>query len=152
GTFMTVSTLHKVFNVEDNGQNLECVIEHSTFSEPDIAVVPITIYYSPVLKPVQTFYQIPLNGDYEVVLSFSANPRPTALKWSYGNNFEIQIPIDNGKFSTSLINHENGNYQALLRLAEITHEDIETHFKLHVENEIGATEYSVLLSMAHNPI
>ncbi|CAL4124711.1 unnamed protein product, partial [Meganyctiphanes norvegica] len=112
---------------------------------------------SPVQKPVHMFYQIQLNDDYEVNLSFSANPPPTALKWSFGPSFQdmnnhIQIPIENRKFSTSFINHNNGNYQAYLRLTEITNEDIEYHFKLHVANEMGAADYSVMLSEAKNPI
>ncbi|CAL4059149.1 unnamed protein product, partial [Meganyctiphanes norvegica] len=116
GTFMAVSTLHKVFNQEDNGQNLVCAISHPTFSEPDVTIVPISVYFSPVQKHVHTFYQVPLNSHYEIIISFSASPQPTGLVWSFGSNFQemtnhIQVPIDNGKFSTSLIIHDNGNYQ-----------------------------------------
>ncbi|CAL4157395.1 unnamed protein product, partial [Meganyctiphanes norvegica] len=104
-----------------------------------------------------TFYQIKLNSDYEVILSFSANPQPTALMWSFESNSQemanhIQIPSNNGKFSTSLIIRDNDSYKALLRLSEITNEDIETNFTLHVANEIGAADYSVMFSEAQNPI
>ncbi|CAL4237271.1 unnamed protein product, partial [Meganyctiphanes norvegica] len=107
-TYMTSSTLHQVFNEENNGQKLKCVIEHPSFAMPDVTIVPITIYFSPGQKQVHTFYQISLTSPYEVFISFSANPHPTALMWSYESIFQkmayqIQIPTDNGKFSTSLI-------------------------------------------------
>ncbi|CAL4224355.1 unnamed protein product, partial [Meganyctiphanes norvegica] len=151
GTSMTISTLHRVFNREDNGHEIECVIEHSTLDEPDLTFIPVTVYFSPVPKQEHTFYPIELNSDYEVILSFSASPQPTAIMWSFVSNFQeivkyIQIPFNNGKFSTSLIIGDNGNYQVLLRVAEITNEDLETHFNLHVANEIGAADYSVMLS------
>ncbi|CAL4188921.1 unnamed protein product, partial [Meganyctiphanes norvegica] len=155
-TFMTLSTLHRVFHQDYNGK-LECVIAHPTLDEPDVTFIPVTVYFSPVEKPDHTFFQIKLNSDYEVILSFSANPQPTALMWSFESNSQemanhIQIPFNNGKFSTSLIIGDNGNYQVLLRVAEITNEDIETHFNLHVANEIGAADYSVMLSEAQDPI
>ncbi|CAL4063309.1 unnamed protein product, partial [Meganyctiphanes norvegica] len=157
GTSMTLSTLHRVFNQEDNGHKLKCVIAHPTLDEPDVTYIPITVYFSPVQKQEHTFYQIKLNSDYEIILSFSANPQPTALMWSFGPNFSeianhIQIPFDNGKISTSLIIRDNDSSQALLRLFEITNEDIETQFTLHVANEIGAADYSVMLSEDQNPI
>ncbi|CAL4216982.1 unnamed protein product, partial [Meganyctiphanes norvegica] len=46
-TYMTISTLHQVFNQEDDGQILECVVTHSTFAVPDITTFTIT-----VLSPV----------------------------------------------------------------------------------------------------
>ncbi|CAL4247042.1 unnamed protein product, partial [Meganyctiphanes norvegica] len=112
---------------------------------------------SPVPKQEHTFYRIELNSDHEIILSFSANPQPTALMWFFGPIFQEmanQIPIafSNGKFSTSLKICDNDNYQALLRLSEITNEDIETHFTLHVANEIGAADYSVMLSEGQSPI
>ncbi|CAL4169335.1 unnamed protein product, partial [Meganyctiphanes norvegica] len=157
GSYMTSSILHKMFNQEDNGQKLECVITHDTWDEPDITLIPVIVYFSPVQKQVHTFYQIDLNSDYEVILRFSANPQPSALMWSYGPNFKemvnnIQIPMNRKKIATKLITHNNGNYTAILRLAEITNEDIETHYKLHVANELGAAEYSVKLSKAQIPI
>ncbi|CAL4173536.1 unnamed protein product, partial [Meganyctiphanes norvegica] len=111
---MTLSTLHHVFQKEDNGVKIHCVIEHPTFAEQDVSIIPITIYFSPVQKQVHTFYQIPLNRDYTVMVRFSANPRPTALKWSFGPNFQemtnvIQIPFDGEKCSTSFNSHANGN-------------------------------------------
>ncbi|CAL4183217.1 unnamed protein product, partial [Meganyctiphanes norvegica] len=156
-TSMTSSTLHRVFHHVDNGHKIVCVISHSTFDEPDVTFIPISVYFSPVQKQMHTFYPIELNSDYEVTLSFSAHPQPTALMWSFGPNFQemgnhIQIPFNNGKFSTSLIIRENDNYQALLGLAEITNEDIETQFNLHVANEMGASDYSVMLTEAKNPI
>ncbi|CAL4075470.1 unnamed protein product, partial [Meganyctiphanes norvegica] len=149
GTSMTSSTLHRVFKQEDNGHKLECVIVHPTLEEPDVTFIPITVYFPPVKKQVHTFYPIELNSYYEIILSFSANPQPTSLMWSFGPNLQemanrIQIPFNNGKFSTSLI--------ALLTLSEITNEDIETHFTLHVANEIGAADYSVIFSEAQNPV
>ncbi|CAL4251072.1 unnamed protein product, partial [Meganyctiphanes norvegica] len=157
GTYMTLSTLHQVFQQEDNGFNVQCIIVHPTFAEPDVSIIPITVYFSPVQKQVHTFYQIPLNRDYDVIFRFSANPRPTALKWSFGRNFQeminvIEIPFHSAKFSTSLIIHANGNYTAILTLAEITNEDIETKYKLHVANEIGKADYSIILSEDKNPI
>ncbi|CAL4163504.1 unnamed protein product, partial [Meganyctiphanes norvegica] len=106
-TIMTLSTLHQVFSIDYNGK-LECVIAHPTLDEPDVTFIPVTLYFSPVEKPDHTFFQIKLNSDYEVILSFSANPQPTALMWSFESNSQemanhIQIPFNNGKFSTSLI-------------------------------------------------
>ncbi|CAL4061845.1 unnamed protein product, partial [Meganyctiphanes norvegica] len=157
GSSMTISTLHRVVNLEDNGHKLECVIAHPTLDEPDVTFIPITVYFSPVQKQEHTFFQIELNSDYEVFLSFSAYPQPSALMWSFESNSQemanhIQIPSNNGKFSTSLIIRDNDSYQALLRLSEITNEDIETNFTLHVANEIGAADYSVMFSEAQNPI
>ncbi|CAL4060343.1 unnamed protein product [Meganyctiphanes norvegica] len=157
GTYMTLSTLRRVFGPEENGQMLECRVAHHTLAEPEITSVPITVEFAPIQKQVQTFYQIPVHSDYEVRLNFSANPRPQSLEWSYGANFGempnlIQIPSDNGKFSTSLLDLENGNFQAILQIAGITLEDFETKFKLHVANEIGEAEYRVMLSMDEKPI
>jgi len=157
GTYMTLSTLSRVFKPEENGQNLECVVAHHTLLEPEITAVPITVVFAPVQKQVQTFYQIPVHSDYEIRLNFSANPRPTTTEWSYGANFQempnaIQIPSDDGKFATSLIELENGNYQALLKIVGIAVEDFETKFKLHVANDIGEADYRVMLSMDEKPI
>ncbi|CAL4139707.1 unnamed protein product [Meganyctiphanes norvegica] len=44
GTYMTISTLHQVFHQEDNGHIIMCVIEHPTFSEADVNIIPITVY------------------------------------------------------------------------------------------------------------
>ncbi|CAL4203271.1 unnamed protein product, partial [Meganyctiphanes norvegica] len=155
-TYKTLSTLHRVFKQEDNGHKLECVIAHPAWDEPDITFIPITVYFSPVQKQEHTFYPIELTNDFEIILSFSAYPQPTALVWSFAPNFQemanhIQIPFNNGKFSTSLKICDNDSYQAHLRLSEITNEDIETHYILHVANEIGVADYSVMLSRTQNP-
>ncbi|CAL4066415.1 unnamed protein product, partial [Meganyctiphanes norvegica] len=106
---------------------------------------------APNKQMVQTYKYIPLHSDYEIRLNFSSNP-PNTTEWFYQTNFMkmpslIQIPSDNGKFSTSLIDLGNGNYQALLRITGITKEDIQTKFKLHIANEIGEADYKVILFM-----
>ena len=42
---------------------------------------------------------------------------------------------------------ENGNYQALLRIARITEEDLGTKFTFHAANEIGEADYNIMLSV-----
>ena len=40
---MTSSKLHHVFVVEDNGHNLECVVDHYALPKYNITNVPITV-------------------------------------------------------------------------------------------------------------
>ncbi|CAL4228710.1 unnamed protein product, partial [Meganyctiphanes norvegica] len=108
---------------------------------------------APIKQRVQTFKYILLHSDYEIRLNFSSNPQPNNTEWFYQTNFmkmpsNIQIPSDNRKFSTSLINLGNFNHQALLRIAGITKEDIQTKFNLHVGNAMGEADYKVNLFMA----
>lgn len=157
GTYMTLSTLSHVFKAEENGQDLQCVVAHHTLAEPEVTNVPITVVYAPIQKPVQTFYQIPLHSEYEIKLDFSANPRPTTLEWFYGNDFQempntIAIPNNEGDFATSFVDLENGNFQAVLKIASINEEIFATKFKLHVANEQGEANYRVMLSMNEQPI
>ncbi|CAL4192256.1 unnamed protein product, partial [Meganyctiphanes norvegica] len=142
GSFVTLSTLHHVLKQVDNDQKLGCVVSHHTLAEPEITTVPITVYFSPAEQKFHIFNQILLHSDYEVRLNFSSNPQPKIIEWFYGANFLvmpnlIQIPSDNGKITTSIINHGNDKYQALLRIAGLTKEDFKLKFKLHIANEIG---------------
>ncbi|CAL4143117.1 unnamed protein product, partial [Meganyctiphanes norvegica] len=156
-TYMTLSTLYHVFTPDENGQNIECVVVHHTLVEPEITKVPINILFAPIQKQVKTFYQIATHSDYEIRFSFSANPRPTAIGWFYGKNFQempnfIQIPSDNDKYSATLIDLDNGKYQVLMKVAEITDEDFGVMFKLYAANEFGEANYKIMLSMDEAPI
>ncbi|CAL4107254.1 unnamed protein product, partial [Meganyctiphanes norvegica] len=83
--------------------------------------------------------------------------QPNTTEWSFQSNFMkmpnlIQNSNDNSKFSTSLKDLGYDNYQAVLNIAEITQEDIQTKFKLHVANEMGEADYKVILFMANMSI
>ena len=40
---------------------------------------------------------------------------------------------------------KNGNIQAVLRIAEITEQDLSTKYSLHAANELGEADYRVML-------
>ncbi|CAL4107256.1 unnamed protein product, partial [Meganyctiphanes norvegica] len=150
GSFVTSSTLNHILSPVDNGQLLGCVVSHPTLAEPTITTLPITVFFAPIEQKVQTYKYITLQSDYEIRLNFSSYPQPNTTEWSFQSNFMkmpnlIQNSNDNSKFSTSLKDLGYDNYQAVLNIAEITQEDIQTKFKLHVANEMGEADYKVIL-------
>ncbi|CAL4139091.1 unnamed protein product, partial [Meganyctiphanes norvegica] len=53
GSFVTLSTLHRVLSPVDNGQKLGCVVPHPTLADPEIISVPITVISTVVVSPQQ---------------------------------------------------------------------------------------------------
>jgi len=149
GSYNTVSTLTHMFKPEEHGHKLFCKVDHPTLQEPMNTSLDVSVTFAPVEKPIETFYDVKEGSDYEVVLSFTANPAPTKVMWKYGDKMSemmsVEVPSDNGKVMASF-SGEDGLYRAVITINNITESDFEMDYLLHVENEIGMTEYQIRLS------
>lgn len=157
GIYMSVSTLTTTFTHADNGKELKCIVDHVTLEQSESIVVPVDVLYSPVDMMPQTFYGVIEGDDFEMAINFSANPKPSKLVWQHGDNFEnlideVEIPLDNTTLMmTSLTSFGNGLYTAVLNISNLTENDIIRKYNLFVENKIGSTNYSVMLSSDKEP-
>jgi len=148
-TFMTVSTLNITFTPIDSKKELKCVVDHQTLEESEIVAVSVNVLYAPAKAVLQNFS--PNENDiYEIKVNFSANPKPFRMLWQYGESFdnltsEIKMPLDAENISSILENGINGHFIAVLNISSLNETDFKRHYNLLVENEIGITNYQLML-------
>lgn len=156
GTFMTVSTLKRNFTAAENEKELKCVVDHQTLEESEITLLPVKVVYAPVEKVPQTFYELSEGDDYEIRVKFSANPKPSKILWQFGESFDdlvedVEIPFAGPKMMTKLEPWVNEKFVAVLKISSLTEEDFQRKYNLFVENEVGSTNYQVMLSKDYIP-
>jgi len=149
GTYSTISTLVHKFESEVHGQQLICQVNHSTLEEPMTTSVDINVLFAPVEQPLRTFFDIKQGNDYEIMLNFTANPAPNKVMWKYveteGGMFSVDVPSNDTEMM-AVLNGEDGQYSVVITMYNITNQDFEKDYFLHVENEVGMAEYRVMLS------
>ncbi|XP_076038758.1 uncharacterized protein LOC143023969 isoform X3 [Oratosquilla oratoria] len=155
-TYKTTSTLVRHFQPMENGKDLVCKVKHYTLDTPKMVKVKTDVQFAPVHKPPQTYYQIRPGADYEVVYNFSSNPTPRSIVWSYGDTFEnmvasISVPGEDERYTTNIQEYGNGQYAATLYIREFMESDANLRYRLTVGNDLGETEYRVILSMDEKP-
>lgn len=150
GAYKSISTLSQMFNAWHNNKILRCVVFHYTLETPVDDYVDVSVRYKPWGKDVR-LYGIKLGDDVEAKVNFSSNPVPTNIKWGYGLAFEdvvaqLPVPGEEGRYSTEMVQLEDGHYSVILRTLEFQEGDAHLSFKVSVENELGIRDFRVTIS------
>ena len=150
GIYLTVSTLKRTFTAIDNKKDLKCVVDHPALDKSAIIISrSLNVLYAPI-KIMPTIIFINESNFLEIRVNFSANPKPSNISWQYGKTFEnltdeVEIPFDSDMIMTKLETWDFEHYTAVINISSFDEKDFQIQYNLFVENEIGSTNYEVMV-------
>lgn len=165
GKFTITSSLQYAFQAGDHAKRLRCVTSGMWLTQDDDREVStrLDVMFPPLPKdPVTLYgYGIGLSGD--VVVNFTANPKPTNVYWQLDDDTRIQVePFSpssaSGRYEiTPLRPVENAVsvYEAHLKIRSVEETDAKKTFVLVVESEMRSEqlqEYVVRISTSPTPV
>ena len=148
----SVSTLTYQFHKEDLGKELRCRANHVGYDvgdreerERSVMVDVQFAAYRPGGSDIGRLYGFTAGRQGEVVVNFTANPRPTTMSWRIGDT--VRLPVGgqsrDRRFTAGDLMPKNatrGMYALQLMINPVQPEDQAKTFVLHLENSVGVTE------------
>jgi len=162
GTVRQVQVLHYEADPAHNGKAISCIVDHKGFSRQDIemnknmATVDLDIQFQPVAadKP-QSFYNLQVGEEKEILISFRAHPRPTQVFWTMYDKSQVMEGGEslNKRYRADVLKDgpNDGMFTAKLTVAEVMEADAGSNNELSVTNELGTTTYPFKLSLGDRP-
>ncbi|KAF0312794.1 Fasciclin-3 [Amphibalanus amphitrite] len=155
----TRSTLTHLFERQDEGATLICRASHPAYEEEDNreASLGVVVEFAPVRaegSDLGTLYGFTDGEDKDLTINFTANPRPSTIQWSVGNDayltageqtFDGRIiagPLEEVRAS-GRVDPAMHEYSLRLTFSPVAAEDHNTTFTLRLENNLGEQELRV---------
>ncbi|XP_043191708.1 fasciclin-3-like isoform X7 [Amphibalanus amphitrite] len=149
----TRSTLTHLFERQDEGATLICRASHPAYEEEDNreASLGVVVEFAPVRaegSDLGTLYGFTDGEDKDLTINFTANPRPSTIQWSVGNDAYLtagEQTFDGRIIAGPLEEVDPAMHEYSLRLtfSPVAAEDHNTTFTLRLENNLGEQELRV---------
>ncbi|XP_043204597.1 fasciclin-3-like isoform X7 [Amphibalanus amphitrite] len=149
----TRSTLTHLFERQDEGATLICRASHPAYEEEDNreASLGVVVEFAPVRaegSDLGTLYGFTDGEDKDLTINFTANPRPSTIQWSVGNDAYLTAgkqTFDGRIIAGPLEEVDPAMHEYSLRLtfSPVAAEDHNTTFTLRLENNLGEQELRV---------
>uniref|UniRef100_A0A1B6GGZ2 Ig-like domain-containing protein n=1 Tax=Cuerna arida TaxID=1464854 RepID=A0A1B6GGZ2_9HEMI len=144
--------LTRILQAADHKKQLKCVSSHHSFKDrPQETTFEISVTYPPRKKsePIH-FFNLVEGALGEAKVTVEANPQPQ-ITWAIGGD-HIYENSNNGRFSVKRTEPKGpGQYETVLLIDDLTKEDTMKEYKVTAHNDLGETEYTIILSTSEEP-
>jgi len=157
----TRSTLLHQFGRSDDGQKLRCEARHQGYAEDDLreVMLDVMVRYAPFRaegSDIGTLYGYTAEQDGTVTVNFTANPPPTVMVWSVGDDVQLDdgSQSEDGRFRTSTLQEVDPaqhQYASTLTLSPVKLEDQDLPISLRVANVVGEQVLTLRLGTGAPP-
>jgi len=162
GSVKQVQELQFTAEPSHNGKRLVCSVENSGFTQEDLAQqtnqagLELDVQFQPVAADhPETFYNIKTGESKDILMSFRAHPRPTAVLWRLPEGVKLMESAESldKNFKAEMLQDgpSDGMFTAKLVIQEVTEEIAKSDMKLEVTNALGTTFYPFKLSLGEKP-
>ncbi|XP_046419862.1 fasciclin-3 isoform X7 [Neodiprion fabricii] len=142
----------RVLSWTDNGKVLRCDATHLALDRPLSAKQQISVLYAPQPQPTIERFGFVIGQPGTVNVTVQANPRPQFM-WRIDDD-----KVDEGQFdesnrirSSRAVELGKGYWEITLNIDSVQKSDTEKKYVLLVNNELGSTEYQIVLSTSTEP-
>uniref|UniRef100_A0A1B6BZV0 Ig-like domain-containing protein n=1 Tax=Clastoptera arizonana TaxID=38151 RepID=A0A1B6BZV0_9HEMI len=147
-----MQNISHVTEASDDGKTLRCVAYHPGLSAANnYAQKVINVKYQPKPsnEPIERFGLVE-GSEVRISVLVQANPRPNFI-WTIGDITLYEQESKNRFTSQKAVDQGNGSWESVLIIDSLTKEDVEQEYTLKAQNEIGVTDYRVLISTSPPP-
>ncbi|XP_063836675.1 fasciclin-3 isoform X2 [Ostrinia nubilalis] len=144
--------ISRMLTADDGGKTLTCVAEHEALDQPREARRQLIVHYMPKRLesgPI-TIFGLKLGAPGLLNVTVRANPPPHA-EWRVGDVTLAPGMSNKGISALEPVHMGSGFYNISLFLPHISKEDVDRKYYLRASNELGAQEYTVMISTMDEP-
>jgi len=144
-----------------NGKKLTCIVTHKGYSQDQVAAqsnrqtLNLDVQFKPNAEQPKAFYNLEVGKKHEILMSFSAHPKPTEFHWKMHDGTEVMEGSESldKRFVADVLTEgpNNGQYTAKLTIKSVAASDAGTENNLVVKNALGETSYKFSLSLGEKP-
>ncbi|CAH0404521.1 unnamed protein product [Chilo suppressalis] len=155
GDLQTISqNITLPLTADEAGKTLACRAEHEALDQPKEAKRQLIVHYPPKRQEsgMITIFGLKLGAEGRLNVTVRASPEPVP-EWRYGDATIMPSHEVNPTMVTALepVALGGGFYNLTLFLPHITKEDVDRKYYLRASNDLGAEEFTVLISTMDEP-